>query len=105
MNVNSWKADSTGLVVLKEVIKVSPSVHTHKEEVYSGMALPSAKLRMTKTIVTHSGTFHCDESLACFLLRQTNDFRGASILRTRDPQLVDEAEIVVDVGAVYDPAR
>ncbi len=25
----------------------------------------------TKTIGTHSGTFHCDEALGCFLLHQT----------------------------------
>jgi len=60
---------------------------------------------MPKTIVTHNGTFHCDESLACFLLRQTNEYKGAEIVRTRDPEVIDQAEIVVDVGAVYDPAR
>ena len=30
-----------------------------------------------KTIGTHNGTFHCDEALAVFLLRQTNTFRDA----------------------------
>lgn len=30
-----------------------------------------------KMIGTHNGTFHCDEALAVFLLRQTNAFRDA----------------------------
>jgi hypothetical protein len=30
-----------------------------------------------KIIGTHNGTFHCDEALAVFLLRQTNTFRDA----------------------------
>jgi hypothetical protein len=32
-------------------------------------------------IGTHSGTFHCDEALACFLLKTLPEYRGASILR------------------------
>lgn len=56
-------------------------------------------------IGTHDGSFHCDEALACFLLQQTAEFKGAEIVRTRDPKLLDTLPIVVDVGAVYDPAR
>lgn len=56
-------------------------------------------------IATHSGSFHCDEALACGLLRHTSAFQGASILRTRDTAQIDKCDIVVDVGAVYDPAR
>lgn len=36
---------------------------------------------------THDGTFHCDEALACFLLRLTHKFSGALIVRTRDPHV------------------
>ena len=36
-------------------------------------------------VATHDGKFHCDEALACGLLRHTNKFRGCSILRTRNP--------------------
>ncbi|XP_074367965.1 uncharacterized protein LOC141708301 isoform X2 [Apium graveolens] len=35
---------------------------------------------------THNGTFHCDEALACFILRLTHKFSAANIIRTRDPQ-------------------
>ena len=61
--------------------------------------------RMVKRIVTHSGTFHCDESLACFLLKQTEEFKDAEIIRTRDPSVIETADIVVDVGAIYDPEK
>ncbi|KAG8982862.1 hypothetical protein FRB90_006492, partial [Tulasnella sp. 427] len=63
------------------------------------------KLKTSKMIGTHNGTFHCDEALAVFLLRQTNTYRDADLTRTRDPKLLDICDIVVDVGAVYDPEK
>lgn len=60
----------------------------------------------TPTIATHDGTFHCDEVLACHMLRNhTAQFSKSPILRTRDPALLDTAHIVVDVGAVYNPQK
>lgn len=32
------------------------------------------------------------------------EFRGLPIVRSRDPELWKESKILVDVGAVYDPA-
>lgn len=73
-----------------------------------------------QTIGTHNGTFHCDEALAVYLLRQTSAFKGAGasytrvstentaesarldVLRTRDETKLATCDIVVDVGAVYD---
>jgi len=55
-----------------------------------------------KVIGTHNGTFHCDEALAVFLLRQTNTYRDASVRRSRDSKILDTCDIVVDVGGVYD---
>jgi hypothetical protein len=57
------------------------------------------------SIGTHNGTFHCDEALAVFLLRQTDIYRDADLKRTRDPLILDTCDIVVDVGAAYDPDR
>ncbi|KAF7830754.1 UPF0160 protein MYG1, mitochondrial-like isoform X1 [Senna tora] len=62
-------------------------------------------LSSTKRVGTHNGTFHCDEALACSMLRLTKDFSGAHIVRTRDPQVLDSLDAVVDVGGVYDPSR
>ncbi|XP_030324100.1 UPF0160 protein MYG1, mitochondrial [Calypte anna] len=56
-------------------------------------------------IGTHDGTFHCDEVLACYLLRLLPRYREAEVLRTRDPELLSQCEVVVDVGGEYDPER
>jgi len=58
-----------------------------------------------KKIGTHDGTFHCDEALACFLLHQTDEFMGAEIVRSRNPEVLKTLDILVDVGAVYDPSK
>lgn len=38
-------------------------------------------------IGTHSGVFHCDEVLACFMLKQLPHYKDAEIIRTRDPNV------------------
>uniref|UniRef100_A0ACD5ZIR5 Uncharacterized protein n=1 Tax=Avena sativa TaxID=4498 RepID=A0ACD5ZIR5_AVESA len=58
-----------------------------------------------KRVGTHNGSFHCDEALGCFLMRLTSQFAGADVVRTRDSQLLDSLEAVLDVGGVYDPSR
>lgn len=35
-------------------------------------------------IGTHSGSFHCDEALGCYLLRKTAQFEGAPVTRRSD---------------------
>ncbi|XP_042417173.1 MYG1 protein C694.04c-like [Zingiber officinale] len=59
----------------------------------------------TKRVGTHNGCFHCDEALACFMIRLTAKFSGAEIVRTRDIQLLDTLDAVLDVGGEYDPSR
>jgi len=54
-------------------------------------------------IGTHNGCFHADEVLAIVLLRQLNEFKDAEIIRTRDLKVLDECDIVVDVGAKFEP--
>ncbi len=63
------------------------------------------KVAMAKSIGTHSGTFHCDEVLACYMLRLLPEYQGARVVRTRDPKLLQECDIVVDVGGEYDPSN
>ncbi|XP_071954836.1 MYG1 exonuclease-like isoform X2 [Antedon mediterranea] len=63
------------------------------------------KVCQPKKIGTHSGTFHCDEVLACFMLKQLPQYKDAEIVRTRDKVVLDECDIVVDVGGVYDPSK
>ncbi|CAM9275139.1 unnamed protein product [Lampetra fluviatilis] len=65
----------------------------------------SKRLRTMATIGTHDGTFHCDEVLACFLLRQLPRYKDAKVVRTRDPKALATCDVVVDVGGEYDPGR
>ncbi|KZV40919.1 hypothetical protein F511_05164 [Dorcoceras hygrometricum] len=72
-----------------------------------------------KRVGTHNGSFHCDEALGCFMIRLTNKFSDAHIVRTRDPkilgkvfvkkpellQVLDTLDAVLDVGGVYDPVK
>ncbi|KAM5179439.1 MYG1 exonuclease [Mantella aurantiaca] len=60
---------------------------------------------MAPKLGTHNGTFHCDEALACYLLRTLEPYRDAEIIRTRDPLLLAQCDVVVDVGGEYDPSR
>lgn len=60
---------------------------------------------VAKKIGTHNGNFHCDEVLACFMLKQLPEYKDAEIVRSRDQKILDECDIVVDVGGVFDPAR
>ncbi|CAL8355256.1 unnamed protein product [Gadus morhua 'NCC'] len=59
----------------------------------------------SKKIGTHNGTFHCDEVLACFILRQLPEYKDAEIIRTRDPAELAKCDIVVDVGGEFDPKK
>lgn len=56
-------------------------------------------------IGTHSGVFHCDEILACFMLQQLPKYKNARIIRTRDNEILKDCDIVVDVGSIYEPEK
>eukprot|EP00877_Chromochloris_zofingiensis_P002389 jgi/Chrzof1/12150/Cz06g22300.t1 len=63
-----------------------------------------SRKRPNVTVGTHSGTFHCDEALGCWLLSQTSQYKSASVVRTRDAALLSSLDIIIDVGGVYEPA-
>jgi len=54
------------------------------------------------TIAVHSGKFHTDDALSVAILGMVYD--TYEIIRTRDPKVMAEADLRVDVGATYDPA-
>jgi uncharacterized UPF0160 family protein len=58
---------------------------------------------VSRKIATHNGTFHCDEVLAVHMLRRTATYRDAPVLRSRDDAVLATADVVVDVGGVYNP--
>lgn len=51
-------------------------------------------------VVTHDGTFHADDVFAYAVLRAA--FRDVHFVRSRDPAVIDSADLVFDVGSVYD---
>jgi uncharacterized UPF0160 family protein len=58
-------------------------------------------------LVTHSGKFHCDEVFAYAVLRLALGLaevgRDHCLRRTRKPALIEAADIVWDVGTIFDP--
>jgi len=64
------------------------------------------KMQSQKTVGTHSGSFHMDEVLGCTMLtKYTNEFKDAKIIRSRDDKVLNELNIIIDVGRVYDAER
>lgn len=54
-------------------------------------------------LVTHDGKFHLDEMFAIATLLSV--FPDLEIKRTRDEQTIAHADIVVDVGGIYDASK
>lgn len=57
-----------------------------------------------KTIVTHNGTFHADDVFAIATLQLAYGVAGVKVVRTRDEAVIAAADIVVDVGGIFDTA-
>jgi len=55
---------------------------------------------MTQTIVTHNAKFHSDDVFAVATLLLL--YPDAKVIRTRDEEEIKKANIVVDVGGIYD---
>ncbi len=53
-----------------------------------------------KTIATHNGNFHADDVFSIAALKGV--FPAFKLIRTRDLELIANADIVVDVGGIYD---
>lgn len=57
---------------------------------------------MTKRIAIPDGHFHACECLCVYFLRNTKEFEGAEVIRTRDAAILAECDAVCAVGGVYD---
>lgn len=59
-------------------------------------------------LVTHSGSFHCDEAFAYVVLRLSLGLKEPGVdhrlVRTRDTATIAQGDYVWDVGLTYDPA-
>lgn len=58
-------------------------------------------------VATHNGSFHADEVFAIATLLIWANKKGfkLDITRTRDESVLDKADIVLDVGGIYDPEK
>jgi uncharacterized UPF0160 family protein len=56
---------------------------------------------MSILVATHSGPFHADDVLSWALIRTFMDDE-ARLVRSRDPETLAKADVVVDVGGTYD---
>jgi uncharacterized UPF0160 family protein len=61
------------------------------------------KIYSTIILTINSGHFHADEALAVYMLRLLPSYSNASLIRTRDPNLLATCHTVVDVGGEYTP--
>jgi uncharacterized UPF0160 family protein len=57
------------------------------------------------SIVAHDGTFHTDDVFACATLSLVYRDREIEITRSRLEAIIEAADIVVDVGGIYDPEK
>lgn len=59
------------------------------------------------TLVTHNGKFHADDIFACATLKLLLQKQNISftVERTRDEQIINQADYVFDVGGIYDPEQ
>ena len=55
-------------------------------------------------IATHDGTFHADDVFAAATLSLAYPDQELEIMRTRDEAKIATADVVIDVGGVYDPS-
>ena len=54
-----------------------------------------------KTVATHNGNFHADDVFSVAALKSI--LPAFELVRTRNPEVISKADIVIDVGGEYDP--
>lgn len=54
-----------------------------------------------KTVATHNGNFHADDVFSVAAIKLV--FPSVTLVRTRDAELISKADMVIDVGAAYEP--
>jgi uncharacterized UPF0160 family protein len=65
--------------------------------------LSANRRRPLLKVATHSGTFHADDVFAYAILK-TATAGQLELTRTRDGEMLDAADVVFDVGGIFDPA-
>ena len=76
----------------------------HKWSIGSLSDLPVLYSKYMQTIVTHSGSFDPDDVLSVAAVSLYLGKGNFQIIRSREKSVIDQADWVLDVGGVYDPA-
>ncbi len=58
-----------------------------------------------KTVATHNGKFHPDDVFAVASIMMIEGKENIKVIRTRDQDVIDKADWVVDVGGLYEPDK
>lgn len=56
-------------------------------------------------IVTHDGRFHADEITAYSILKLAINNENLQLVRSRDEEIINSADVVIDVGGIYDEEK
>lgn len=72
-------------------------METKSKTIHSNISVPTVKL------ITHNGSFHADDVFAAATLSLMLEKNGESfeIIRTRNPEIINEGDYVFDVGGIY----
>jgi len=102
---NSIKTSSTTLTTTNTIMTITTHIQPYR--VISSLSeLSSEEREKSKLIGTHSGSFHCDEALACSLLSLLPDEfspKSTILVRSRDAPTLSQCHILVDVGGEFNP--
>lgn len=58
-----------------------------------------------KTVVTHNGLFHADEAFGVAFLSLLLGSEEVRVVRTRNPAQIEQADVALDVGGIYDNSK
>lgn len=100
--VNNSTTNTSGGSSLKMLANKDRFVLTTEEvEVFNSYA---QKFSGKKIVCTHSGAFHADEVLATMMTKYASEFMDSWIVRTRNYDIHKKADLVCDVGGIFDPS-
>jgi len=110
IRLRSFLAGPTAAPLRPEFTKLAPFRHRRFPSrslttLSVGCMSADTKRKPPMKIGTHDGSFHCDEALGCFLLQTTKLYADAEIVRSRDAEVLNGCDVVIDVGATYEPQK
>jgi uncharacterized UPF0160 family protein len=111
-SLNSDKIEIFKATTNKEKISTNPiktiaSKGATLNSILREVGLDGSNIPQEANLVSHSPPFHADDLMACALVGKYYESQGIpySITLTRDQEIINKADAVVDVGGVHDPKK